>query len=172
MRKSPKTLTLTAACAVAVSTISAANAQQQTTASYQDWTVRCVLPEGQTQKQCEMIQSASVQGQAGPISQIAIGRPVKTEPVKVVFQLPVGVWLPRGAKLVFDSKAPALEATFKRCLPAACFADAELKDNIIKKLRGVTEQGHLDFEDGNRRPVTLPVSFKGFGQAFDAMAKE
>jgi invasion protein IalB len=169
----PKTpLKIVALCAAVAASAGVAHAQQQTTASYQDWTVRCVLPEGQKQRQCEMIQSASVQGQTNPISQIAIGRPVKGEPVKIVFQLPVGIWLPGGAKLVFDPKTPAVEAAFKRCLATACFADTELKDDLVKKLRGVTEQGHLNFEDGNRRPISLPVSFKGFGEAFDAIAKE
>jgi invasion protein IalB len=151
---------------------SLAQAQQQTTATYGDWTVRCVVAEGQKAKQCEMIQTANVQGQSNPISQIAIGRPAKTDPVKIVFQLPVGIWLPGGAKLVFDAKAAAIDASFKRCLPAACFADAELKDDVIKKWRAVTEPGKLNFEDGNRKPAAVPVSFKGFGEAFDALAKE
>jgi hypothetical protein len=51
-------------------------------------------------------------------------------------------------------------------------AYTELKDDSIKKLRGVAEQSHLNFEDGNRRPISLPVSFKGFGEAFDAIVRE
>ncbi len=145
---------------------------QQTTASFQDWTVRCVQAEGQPQRQCEMVQSASVKGQANPISEIAIGRPDKAAPIKIVIQLPIGVSLPNGAKLTFDPKTQALTAAFKRCLPAVCFADTELKDDVVKRLRSTVEQGQLQFEDGNRQPITLPVSFKGFSQAFDAMAKE
>jgi invasion protein IalB len=59
--------------------------------------------------------------------------------------------------------------TYKRCLPAACFADVELKDDLIKKIRDASDQGTLEFDDSNARPVKVPVSFKGLAQAFDAM---
>jgi len=123
-------------------------------------------------KQCEMVQATTAQGQTNPFSQIAFGRPSKTVPVKLAVQLPLGVWLPSNVKFTFDAKQPPIAVTYKRCLPAACFADVELKDDLIKKIRDATDQGTLEFDDSNARPVKVPVSFKGFAQAFDAMAKE
>jgi len=106
------------------------------------------------------------------LSQLAIGRVTKTDPVKLVVQLPIGIWLPSGVKLVADAKDPGLLATFKRCVPQACFADVELSNEALRRYRGVTEQGQIVFKDGNQKDATLPVSFKGFGTAFDALAKE
>ncbi len=150
-----------------------AQAPQQTTATYEDWIVRCETQPGPPPvRVCEMVQYTQMQGQAGVVSQIAIGRPVKGQPIKVVFQVPVGVWLPAGVKLVTGSQDPGLAAAFKRCLTNGCFADIEVREDTIRKLRAMSEPGKLQFKDGNTKDVALPVSFKGFGAAFDALAKE
>jgi invasion protein IalB len=159
-----------AALSVCIATTATAQTPQRTTATYEDWTVRCDTHE--TVKTCEMAQTVQIQGQPNPLTQIAIGRPTKNDPVKIVFQLPINVWLPAGVKLVTDDKDPGLAATFKRCIPAACLADTELKDDVLKKLRAATENGKLQFKDGAQQDVAIPVSFKGFGQAMDAMTKQ
>ena len=151
----------------------APSAPQQTTASYEDWIVRCeTQPGSPPQKHCEMVQFTQVRGGQGIVSQIAIGRPVKGQPVKLVIQLPIGVWLPTGIKLIAGAKDTGLLTTFKRCLPNACFADAEINADTIRKFRTTSEAGQIQFKDGNQKDGTLPVSFKGFGTAYDALQKE
>ena len=146
---------------------------QRTTATYDDWTVRCEIREAAPpQKSCEMVQIVNTQGQANPLSQIAMGRLAKSEPIKAVFQVPINVWLPAGVKFVFDEKEPALTATFKRCVSTACLADLDLKDDVLKKLRARSEPGRLEIKDAVQRDIAIPVSFKGFGQAFDALSRE
>jgi invasion protein IalB len=146
---------------------------QQTTATYEDWIVRCETILGPpAHKSCEMVQYTQAKGGQGVISQIAIGRMSKTDPLKVVVQLPVGIWLPSGVKMVSDAKDPGLLATFKRCLPQACFADIEIGNDTLRRYRTTVDQGSLQFKDGNQKDASLPVSFKGFGTALDALAKE
>ena len=145
---------------------------QQTTATYDDWIVRCATVQGPpARKNCEMAQNNS-QANGNVISQVVIGRASKTEPTKMVVLLPLGIWLPSGVKLVADAKDPGLVATFKRCLPQACFAEVDIGNDALRHYRMTTEQGHLQFKDGNQKDTTLPVSFKGFGTALDALAKE
>jgi invasion protein IalB len=149
------------------------SAPQQTTATYEDWIVRCETHAGPPQQKfCEMVQFTQVKGGQGVVSQIAIGRPVKGQPIKLVIQLPIGVWLPTGIKLMAGAKDAGLPTTFKRCLPQACFTDAEINADMIKKFRTTTEAGQIQFKDGNQKDVSLPVSFKGFGTAYDALQKE
>jgi len=146
---------------------------QQTTATYEDWIVRCETQPGPPpQKFCEMVQFTQVKGGGSVISQVAIGRPLKGQPVKLVIQLPIGVWLPTGIKLMTGAKDPGLLTAFKRCLPSACFTDAEISADMIRKFRTTTEAGQIQFKDGNQKDASLPVSFKGFGTAFDALQKE
>ena len=60
----------------------AAPAPQQTAATYEDWIVRCETQPGPPpQKACEMVQFTQLKGQAGVLTQIAIGHPVKGQPI-------------------------------------------------------------------------------------------
>ena len=151
----------------------AAQAPQRTTATYDDWTVRCEDQAGPPpRKQCEIVQSTQVSGQQQPVTQIAIGRPAKGAPLKMVLLVPIGSWLPDGVKLTSADREPLVTAAFKRCLPSACLADLDLSDELARKLRTFKDNGKLEFKDGGQHDVNVPVSFKGFGPALDALPKE
>ncbi len=170
-----RTSTALAAALALAAAVSAALAQapQRTTATYGDWTMRCELRDGPPpSKQCEMVQTATAQGQANPISQVAIGRATKTEPFKIVIQLPLNVWIPSGVHYVIDPKGPGVTAPFKRCVPVGCFADFNMTDDLMKQMKAQTGQGRYEFKDAAERVVTIPISFKGFGIAYDALLKE
>jgi invasion protein IalB len=146
---------------------------QQTTASFDDWMVRCETRTGPpVQKTCEMVQFTQTKGQQGVLSEVAIGRPIKGQPFKIAVQLPIGIWLPAGVRIVAGEKDPGLLVTFKRCVPQSCFADAEIKDDTIQRLRANTENGRLEFKDGAQKDASLPISFKGFGAAYDVLIKQ
>jgi invasion protein IalB len=134
--------------------------------------VRCEIKTTPPEKACEMVQSTQAQGQANPISQIAIGKPLKAAPVKAIIQVPINVWLPAGVKLTSEDKDPGISVVYARCVPAACFAEFDLKDDTIKKFRALTGNGKLQIKDAAQQDVAIPVSFKGFAQAYDAMMKD
>ncbi len=167
---------LIAGILVSIAFPATAQTPQRTTATYDDWVVRCetipAAPPQPARKSCEMAQATQMQGQPNPVTQIAIGRASKSEPLKLVMQVPVNLWLAPGVKLVYDEKQPGLAATFKRCVPIGCFGEIDLNDDIVKRLRARTDPGRLEFKDANQRDVAIPVSFKGFSQAYDALSKE
>lgn len=153
--------------------VASAQVPQRTTATFEDWTVRCEMTAANPpQKSCEMVQTTQVPGQANPVSQIAIGRTAKGAPLKIVFQVPINIWLPGGVRLTYAEKEQPVAAAFQRCIPAGCFAETELKEELVRKLRTLTENGKLEFKDANQRDASLPVSFKGFAGAYDTMTKE
>jgi invasion protein IalB len=146
---------------------------QQTTATYGDWVVRCETRSGPPPvRNCEMVQFTRAQGQTGVLTQVAIGKPVRGQPIKVVVQVPIAVWLPTGVRIATGPKDPGVAASFKRCIPTACFADIDVKDDVIRRFRASTEAGRIQFKDANQKDVALPISFKGFSAAYDALAKE
>lgn len=148
-------------------------AQQSTTATYGDWVVRCATEAAQpAQKSCDMEQLTQVQGRTGPLSRVAVAHPVRGQPVKLIIQLPVNVSLPAGVKLQLGDKDPGTVTPFLRCVPAGCFTDVEIKDDLMKKFRAMSEAGKIAFKDAAEHDVVIPLSFKGFGQAFDALSKE
>jgi len=151
-------------------TAPAGNAPQSTTATYQDWIVRCETRE-KAPKVCEIAQGIQAQGQQGLVAQIALGRLTKNDPFRLVIQLPAGVWLPAGVSVQFDDKTAPLALPFTRCLQL-CVADAELKPEQVNLLRARTTRGLIVFEDGARNKVQLPLSFNGFAAALDASQKD
>jgi invasion protein IalB len=146
---------------------------QRTTATYGDWVVRCdTLPGPPPQKSCDMEQLAQLQGQSAPISRAAVPQPPKGEQAKLFIQLPVNVSLAAPVRVEADSKDPGISTPFRRCVPAGCFAEIELKEELQKKFRASPDPGKITFKDSAEHDVVIPLSFKGFGQAFDALLKQ
>jgi invasion protein IalB len=150
-------------------------APQRTTATYDDWIVQCETQAGPPpQKVCDMAQVTQVQGKNIPFSRVAVPHPVKGQPVKLLVQVPVNVSLNGSVRIQASDSDAGVAAPFARCLPAGCFADFEVKDDTLKKFRaaGGAGPGKLSFKDAGEHDVAVPLSFKGFSQAFDALAKE
>ncbi|THF49374.1 invasion protein IalB [Agrobacterium vitis] len=145
------------------------NAQPQgTTATYQDWLVRCVTA-AENARTCEIVQNLQVEGR-GLVATVALGKIDPKDSLRMVVQVPSGVWLPTGVTLKIDEKANPLHLEYKRCLQG-CFAEIEVDAPILQALKSATQAGSFTFEDGNRRAVTLPLSFSGFTPALDASLK-
>lgn len=142
-----------------------------TTATYGDWVLRCQQSVGT--RICEIVQTIEQQGQRGPLALIAIGRPVRTEPIKLVIQVPPNLTLgdKAGVRVTVADKDEAL-AVFQRCTPGGCFAEAGLGDEVFKRWRGFTEAGQIRWQDAGKREVALPISFRGFSAAADALQRE
>ena len=148
-------------------------APQRTTATYEDWIVQCQMQTGSPpQKACEMTQVTQVEGRNIPFSRVAIAQPIKNQPFKLVVQLPVNVSLLVNVRIQISDSDPGLAAPFARCVPTGCFADIEVNDDALKKFRATSGAGKLSFADAGGHNVAVPLSFKGFSQAFDALAKE
>lgn len=173
------------ACAVAVPAGSAAaQAQpapaavspdpQQTTATFGDWVLRCsrVGPEGSQQRACEVVQTLQREGQQGVVAQIAIGRVSARDPLKLTVLLPVNIALPGAVRMFVDEKdTGGVDLGWRRCIPQGCLADAEAKDDVLRRWRTLTGAGRLAFRDAANRNVILQMSFKGLAPALDALAK-
>lgn len=143
-----------------------------TTATYGDWVLRCQQGVG-TNRVCEIVQTVEQQGQRGPVALVAVGRPVKGEPYKLVVQVPPNLTLGNNAGVrVSGGEKEDLLALFQRCTPAGCFGEANLSDDAFKRWRGLSEAGQLRYLDAAKREVTLPISFRGFTAATDALLRE
>ena len=150
-------------------------AQERTTATYDDWVLQCAVQAGPpAHKTCDIEQLTQMQsqGRSVPLSRIAIGRPEKGQPARLTVQVPVNVYLRTEVRVQASTSDPGLAAPFDRCLPVGCFADFILKDDAIKKFRAATAAGKMTFQSANGQSVAIPLSFKGFGPAFDALHKQ
>ena len=121
---------------------------------------------------CEVVQSFQIQGQQGLFAQMAIGRVDTKSPLKVTVVMQPNVSFPSDIKLGVDDKdTQPVVLTWLRCLPGGCFADADLKDDQLKRWKDQSGNGVLNFKDGAGKEIPLPFSFRGLPQALDALAK-
>src|SRR6185437_15858989 len=83
---------------------------------------------------------------------------------ELIVQLPVNVSLAGGVKIEADGKDRGLSIPFTRCVPAGCLAETPLKEEEMRRFRAETRPGKLVYKNAADQPITIPLSFKGFGQ--------
>jgi invasion protein IalB len=172
MRSYAFTILIASAVATAAF-LTPANGQQSTTATYADWVLQCQIDTATPPKKtCEITQTTQVQGKNQPFSRVAVPNVVKGQPVKIVVQLPVNVSFRAEVGIhLSDGDALVVAAPFDHCMPSGCFAEFELKDDVLKKLYASEGAGKVTFKDSAGKDVSVPLSFKGFRPAFDALSK-
>ena len=154
----------------------ASEVPQSTTATYADWVVQCLTrpgtPQEKAEKLCEMAQVTQLQGKNVPFSRIAVERPTKEQPTKLIVQVPVNASFATPVRVQTADADPGMTSPFARCVPGGCFAEFDLKEETLKKLRAATGVGKLSFADAGGHDVAVPLSFNGFAQAYEALLKE
>lgn len=148
----------------------AAAQPDNTTATFGDWVHRC--QQTAAGRNCEVAQSLVIQGQQAPVALVAIGRPVKGEPMKIVVQLPSNLAFAPPLRIALGEKDEGVAATWQRCIPGGCFADAVMSDDLMKRWRASSEPGQLRYTDAANRPVALNFSLRGFSAAADALGRD
>lgn len=152
-----------------VSTPTATVTPERVTSVFGDWTMSCVHhPDGV--KQCET--GLSVQDQQHQIGLVlAIGHPVKGQPLVAVIQVPPNIRTAEPVRLEIDGD-PVMIA-FNQCNRMGCFAQLELKDDaLVRRLRAHDTEtpGHIKWHDSANTEIVAPLSTRGFGAAMDALA--
>ena len=146
---------------------------QRTTASYGNWVLQCITNTSPpSEPVCDISQVTELQGKNLPFSRIAVAHPERGKPVKFVVQVPVNVSFATQVKVQTSEDDAGFVAPFATCTPNGCFAEFELKDDLLKKLHDATSVGKISFADSGGHDVSVPISFNGFGFAYDALAKK
>lgn len=143
----------------------------RTTATYDDWTLRCDRSTGTFV--CEIVQSVTTGGP--PVAAFAVGRSTRAEPLRLTLLTPHNISIEANPRLLAaegDRDMPPLDLAWRRCLPAGCFADAALNDDALRRLRARTDPLRLTFTDGAGREVALPFSLRGLGPALNALIRD
>ncbi len=148
---------------------------QRTTATYANWVLACETQSGPPpQKICEAMQvvQTQAQGKTAPFSRVMIPHPLKGQPTKLIVQVPTNVTVSTNVRIQVADADPGVTAPFARCAPTGCFVDFEIKDDVLKKFRAATGNGKITYADVTGRDIVVPLSFSGFSQVLDALAKE
>jgi invasion protein IalB len=143
-----------------------------TSASYGDWVMRCQrLGDGaDAERVCEAAQLIHAQGQQNPVAEVAIGRLKKTDPLHLTIVLPVNITLRTPPSLSLKGKdVDGLNFVWLKCLPGGCYANAPLKDDVVRRWKDETDARRIIWTDGAGRVSAVDLSFNGLGSALDAL---
>lgn len=147
---------------------------RSTSAAFGDWILVCQRIEGATPpKVCEATHSVQIQGQPGPVLQVAIAKGAKPNERRVTIVVPTNISIGTAPRLATQDKDPQpLQLAWATCVPGGCFANANIADDVMKRMRDNTSPGSVSVTDAGGRNVMIQVSFRGLAQALDALAKE
>jgi invasion protein IalB len=144
---------------------------RQTTATYNDWTVTCVMQPGTKEKSCSIGQGQTAQ-EAGSSVQLLLERRDQKGSFRMLLSMPANVWIRSGVRLRAGDDDPGAIARFQWCIPQRCYAEGTVKQETVATLRSPVASARLEFKDAGQKDVTLPVSLRGFSEAMSALAIE
>lgn len=174
MRGALRSLTLIAAAAGAGVLGLAVQAQDQTVQApdqiaenYGDWSVRCV--EREYFPPCDMVQVASDNRTGEEVMRLSIAHTGDAERYGLQIVVPLGVLFTGGVLVRVDGAKDITNLEFTRCDPAGCYVESLMDAEELDPFRHGRE-GVLAMLDAHGAPLVLPLSFRGFVAAMDAMS--
>ncbi len=130
--------------------------------SFGDWRIRCNSATG-APSQCQMLQNVVVKETGRPVLQSVVGYiDGSTNPVGVLV-LPLGIYLPPGLTLQID-KGQIYEMAIEICGKKGCRVRFSIDSTLLGTLKGGSV-AEISFHTGTQKPLTVPLSLKGFTAA-------
>ncbi len=137
---------------------------------FDNWAIRCEKPgEGDPSKieVCYAFQNVVTKEKNQRVLNVAVGYAPKIDVPVALITLPLGIALPPGASLTLDDGQP-IRFPIERCEPNGCRAGLKLEKDLLDRLTKANKV-QISFHDGAHRPVNIPLSMKGFGDAFQTL---
>ncbi len=154
--------------------VAAVAAPDRTTETFGDWSIVCAAPSGGAgERACEVDTAVVLRGQTAPFARIAVVRPAKDKPARVIALVPVNVSTASPIKIDSDSGKFELSLPLKSCVPAGCLAEAELSKDQLQAFRAPAKAaGQLTLVDASGKSASLQVSLRGMDQALETYFKQ
>lgn len=135
--------------------------------SFGDWAVRCI--DRKAMVPCDIVQSVNDTKTKQSIMQISYSYEPSKEQYAAQIRLPLGFLIPAGVLIRLDGKKDITNYQVTRCEAEGCFIERLTKSAELEPLRNA-EQGIVVVMGKDGKPVALPFSLKGFGDALKSMA--
>ena len=140
---------------------------EQTTATYEEWTVRCAARA--EAPPCDMLQVAISQEDGRQVLRLSLAHLGEGDRIGMQALIPLGVRVSGGVLVQVDGEAVEFEGLgFTRCEPGGCFIEGVVDEASLSAfMRG--REGVLAVLDSANRPRGVRLGFAGFTAAFEAM---
>jgi invasion protein IalB len=150
--------------------------QEQTTATYGDWTLLCAKQAPTPgHPSCEVGQQLAIPDENKRptlIGYVAIGRSGQPPTNTIAVKLPLGVSLPVNTVISGTASKLQIVLPYRYCLPDGCVAIASLDEGQLSLLRGSNKPMDIAFDilqNNVSRKVQLRVSLSGLTAALKAL---
>jgi invasion protein IalB len=143
-----------------------AAAPDRTTETFGDWSIVCAASGGAGERSCEIDTSIVLRGQSTPFAGIAVVRPAKDKPVKLIALVPVNIATASPVKISADAGKSELTLSFRSCVTGGCVAETDVTREQLQALG--TTQGQLTLIDASGKSVSVQFSLRGLDQALEA----
>ena len=139
----------------------------QTTATYGEWTVRCVARE--ELPPCDMLQVAVEQASGRQVLRLSLAHLGEGDRIGVQAWVPLGVMVSAGVLVQADGQEVDLAGFgFTRCEGSGCFIEGIVPEAALAPFKRGKEGG-LVVLDGAGNPRGSRLGFSGFIAALEAM---
>lgn len=132
------------------------------------WVVNCSSGSTGTELQCQVSQNLTEAKTGQRVLTVTVRRQQSTAGFAMLLALPHGLFLPSGASYQVDGGKKATVA-IQTSDQNGAYAAVPLSAELVKTMRSGTTL-NIGMESVTRKPVTIPVSLKGFGAAIDKLA--
>jgi invasion protein IalB len=133
------------------------------------WALHCQPAQEQgAEPLCVVAETIQAAGDK-TIAVISIGHRHPGDPVNIVVTLPANVSFPSSVHIRTDeSDKWGLELQWQRCMPGACIAGGVMSPAAVAHWSSLQSEGKIVFTDAGGDEVGVPMSLRGFGDAYKA----
>lgn len=136
-------------------------------ALFGDWTARCE-PQQETQEQCFILQELLTKDGGQRVLRIVVSYLPGAEAPVMLVTLPLGIFLPPGARLYIDGASEPIRFPIQTCDPSGCRAGLKLTPERLH-LFADSAQASVTFYDKERQPIAVPLSLQGFTKGMESL---
>ena len=133
------------------------------------WAVNCKSEAKDKGLECRMSQTVVLKGSGQVLTNVTFRVPADTKTPEMIVQLPLGVFLSPGASFQIDTN-PAQRLNYRACDRNGCFAITPVTPETLAVLKK-GKQIKISFQNLAEKPITVPLSLDGFGEAYEKMLK-
>lgn len=133
---------------------------------YGDWSVLCIEREGLPP--CEVVQGVQAKDANTQPLRFSFAYAGQGDRYGVQFQVPLGVLVQVQPLIRLDDKTDLTDFRITRCETEGCFIDRVMARTELEPFFKAVK-GLIAVADRAGKPIVLPLSLNGFGQAMQAM---
>jgi len=133
------------------------------------WAIQCGEDQTSGKKFCRMQQSLRYKKTGQRLLAVII-QPQAVEPkLAILLSLPHGLYLPAGTAFKIDD-GEENRMLIETCDAEGCYASGGISEKMVAIMKK-GEKMLIGFQASNKKPITIPITLKGFTAAFDKITK-